>query len=410
MKTFFSQLKKEARHIKLTSGERENVRMALERAMQTPAPQKKETAPVKSPIKVTPSPFLVFLPRLMAPLAFVLILAVVGGSTAYAAESALPGDLLYPVKVGVNERIAVALTRTPEANAEAHARLAERRLEEAEALTARGSMTIETTSELEERFEAHAQIVEAVIQVLEERDAIAAADISARLESSIEAHSQILARLSEDNENAESREESGRFARALRERGERVASASRPATLAIMESSTMSSDEAGEDADTLAQTAERVAFAPAAKAFGDSNAIRFAENASTTLREIEAHFLQIKAQLKVSTSDDTDAQIERLRERIRALFQDTGVSPEENDAQKVFKDAVRLKTFLEAQKKFRNQILLPAPDDDETEDVEATEGSETMNESTQEERDETIGGEADIEVDATPSLDRVISL
>jgi len=414
MNTFFSQLKKEARHIKLTVDERKGVRTALERAMHASALQRKEAAPVESPIRVFPSPFFVFMPRLMAPLAFVLILVTALGSTAYAAEGALPGDLLYPVKVRVNERIAVALTRTPEANAETHVRLAERRLEEAEELTARGSMTAETTSELEERFEAHARTVEAVVQTLEERDAIAAADISARLESSIEAHSQILARLSQDNEDEESREESSKFARALRERGERAAAAPRPETLAMMESPTMSSDEAEEDADALAQTAERAAFAPAAKAFADSSAIRFAENASTTLREIEAHFLQIKAQLKVSTSDDTNAQIERLRERIRTLLLDANVSSRENDAQKVFKDAIRLKTFLEAQKKFRNQILLPAPDDEESEDGEMKGDIDEMenNEEKTDEvpRDEEEDDEKELKIDATHSLDRVLPL
>jgi len=56
---------------------------------------------------------------------------------AYAAESTLPGDALYPVKRGLEE-VRLALSATVEGDAELTASFADRRLAEIEGLTARG--------------------------------------------------------------------------------------------------------------------------------------------------------------------------------------------------------------------------------------------------------------------------------
>ena len=56
-----------------------------------------------------------------------LLVFVLGGGTAYAAQGALPGGLLYPVKVYVNESVAEALATSPEAKLSFHASRAEER-------------------------------------------------------------------------------------------------------------------------------------------------------------------------------------------------------------------------------------------------------------------------------------------
>lgn len=43
--------------------------------------------------------------------AAILVAALLGGGTSFAAQGTLPGDLLYPVKVGFNERITEAVDR-----------------------------------------------------------------------------------------------------------------------------------------------------------------------------------------------------------------------------------------------------------------------------------------------------------
>jgi hypothetical protein len=81
------------------------------------------------------------LPRPAARLAFAGALAVavlVGGLTSAAASgSSLPGDLFYPIKLGV-ERAQLAVTFDPAAQARLHAQFAQVRLGEAQRLVAAG--------------------------------------------------------------------------------------------------------------------------------------------------------------------------------------------------------------------------------------------------------------------------------
>jgi len=224
--SFFEQLKKETQHIRLSMREREGIRCALEEAMHRPA-QAGAHPLTRSPIRIIPSPFLFIAPRLMSSLAFVLILAVAGSGTAYAAEAAVPGDVLYPVKVRVNEPLRAALALSSEAKATWHAEAAERRMKEAEVLAARGTLTTDVKVELEENFDTHATEVEAIVEAFGDEDPVVAADISTRLGSSIAAHSAVIARLGERGEDEESRSESKNFVRTLKERGKRIASAER---------------------------------------------------------------------------------------------------------------------------------------------------------------------------------------
>ena len=217
MDNFFSQLKKEAQKIRLSDRERETMRLAILLGVESPER-------VKSPIRVFPSPYFFFVPRaLMQTFAFVLVLAVVGSTTAYAAEGAVPGDLLYQVKVSVNESVRAALAVSNESKANWHAEAAERRMKEAQVLSARGTLTAEINSELEENFEKHAAGIEDVVDLIEKKNPIIAADISARFNSSIEAHSSVIARLGEMAEDEDSRRESESLSRFLRGRGRKIA-------------------------------------------------------------------------------------------------------------------------------------------------------------------------------------------
>lgn len=81
-------------------------------------------------------------------LSLVLVLTV-GTGTSYAAEGALPGDALYPVKIHVNESVQGALALSDEAKVVWHAARVERRLAEAEALASEGRLTPAARVELE---------------------------------------------------------------------------------------------------------------------------------------------------------------------------------------------------------------------------------------------------------------------
>ncbi len=123
---------------------------------------------------------------LRATLAAVLIIVVTGGGVASAAEGAIPGDVLYPVKINVNEKIKTALAKTPQAKAKLHVELVNERLKEAEKLSVEGKLTATTTAELSDNFKLHADAVEASSTDQSEQN---------KLEVVLEAHQRILTRL-----------------------------------------------------------------------------------------------------------------------------------------------------------------------------------------------------------------------
>ena len=349
MNKFFSQLKKEAQAIRLSTREREVMLLALEKVMRP-------HAPLKSSIRIFPSPYIFFAPRLISSLAFVLILAVVGGSTAYAAEGAVPGDLLYPIKLNVNETVASAFAVSPEAKATVHARLAERRMQEAESLAARGTLTAEIKEELEANLEGHAQIIQDSVALVEEGDPVVAADISTRFESALSAHSAVIARLGGHAESRVSRYESENFARSLKERGERLARAD--GGISMKAERNASGDIA---LSTFARGSE--SGVTAAVVVRDSDAAfitRLENNASTTLDEAETGFAALKWSLDATTSARVQAQINKIRGLIETFRkQKANMSSEKDQIERAFKDAVTVKAFIEAQQKFQGHVLFP---------------------------------------------------
>lgn len=132
--------------------------------------------------------------RPMPVFAVVTVLVLVSGGTSLAAESALPGDFLYPVKVNLNEKVQGAVAISTESEAKLAARLAERRLEEAAELAARGGLTAEAQAEIESRLEGHiARFEKQAVKLAGEGKATTAAEISSSLEASLNAHGQVIA-------------------------------------------------------------------------------------------------------------------------------------------------------------------------------------------------------------------------
>jgi hypothetical protein len=62
------------------------------------------------------------------PLALLLLLLVGGGATGVVAEKSLPGDVLYPVKIHINENFESAIAFTAKSDAEVSVKQAARRL------------------------------------------------------------------------------------------------------------------------------------------------------------------------------------------------------------------------------------------------------------------------------------------
>jgi hypothetical protein len=151
MNEFFKNLKQEAQHLRLSKNEKQSMRVSLYEAMKQ-APADVQEVRVSRAVRST---YVWFSPRFALPVAVVLVMGL-GTGTAFAAQGALPGDMLYPVKINVNEAVEVALAGTPAQKATTEEHIAERRVAEAQTLAAQGRLDATTTQELEDNFDEHA--------------------------------------------------------------------------------------------------------------------------------------------------------------------------------------------------------------------------------------------------------------
>lgn len=115
-----------------------------------------------------------------------LFLFVVLGGFSVAAESSLPGNILYGLKVGVSEPLRGALAFTPESKVRVEAKLAERRLEEVTALSAAYDLEPRLKNTLISRAASQAEKFADKLTELEDRvDPALAVELSLRIESRI---------------------------------------------------------------------------------------------------------------------------------------------------------------------------------------------------------------------------------
>lgn len=133
---------------------------------------------------------------LLRPLpAFLAVALLVGSGVAYGAKGALPGDPLYPMKVNVSEPFQGMFYVSQEAKLTWETSLAATRLKEAEQLAMQGRLDASTQVQITSRVEAHTHRITTKVKELQEKndiDARIAANVSAELESSLQAHQQVL--------------------------------------------------------------------------------------------------------------------------------------------------------------------------------------------------------------------------
>ena len=214
MNNFFTELKNNARVTKLEPSEKQAMRVRLYNYLeQNPMVPFAAPTPVARPV---PSTFYFFSTRYMVPLAFILIIGL-GSGTAFAAQGALPGDTLYPVKINVNEAVQTALATSPTAKAEVQAQLATTRLEEAETLASTGKLDAPTTAVLASNFTAHAKAAQAATQTIESNDPATAAQLGADFTSTLAAHGAILAQIGSDSKSDATMQNSNTLALAVQQ-------------------------------------------------------------------------------------------------------------------------------------------------------------------------------------------------
>ncbi len=148
-------------------------------------------------------PLSVFKQKKFMPIIIALVL-VLGGGTTFAANGSLPGDILYPVKIHVNEGVESALAVSSETKAKVNLNQATRRLEEAEKLAFEGRLSASTQADIESKFTKKSVEATGIIDRLRASGSVdAAATLSSDFESSLRAHQRIIANLSLKDEGDE---------------------------------------------------------------------------------------------------------------------------------------------------------------------------------------------------------------
>jgi hypothetical protein len=98
---------------------------------------------------------------------FTLIAAILFVGAAFNANAALPGDVLYPIKLNVNEKVRTLVSIGDSANARAHVQAAESRLGEAGKLEVQNKLTAPVRTILEARLSEEIGMVRQYIAKLQ---------------------------------------------------------------------------------------------------------------------------------------------------------------------------------------------------------------------------------------------------
>lgn len=206
MNNQFDNLQNLKQDLRLTPEERASLRVSLLAAMRQEESVRTKNAsrqllPERSLLNRLFNPLLVTL-RSPMPIALVVIVIALatGSGVSLAAEQSLPGEALYSVKVTVNEKLQTAVAFSTQAKANLEAKLANRRLTEAEKLAVNTELGKEARVQVQDNFEKHTDRVQAHIEALALKGQVAtAAEVSSNLEGSLKAHENILSKLAEKN-------------------------------------------------------------------------------------------------------------------------------------------------------------------------------------------------------------------
>ncbi len=133
--------------------------------------------------------------HLAGALALALMVTTTTYSVTSAATEALPGDLLWPVKVHVNEGVKTVLTSGDEERVAWERERVELRLEEASSLAAQGRLDEKLQDVVSKQFVIQAEAVVRKVREIEERDPVLAAEASAELADTLDTHKAVLARM-----------------------------------------------------------------------------------------------------------------------------------------------------------------------------------------------------------------------
>jgi hypothetical protein len=123
---------------------------------------------------------------------FAVVLCGFAG-VSYAAEGALPGDSLYPVKIQVNEKVLAWVTPPGSATANLQIQLADERMKELQIVSAKGNLNAATQQQVETAFKQN--VTQAEIAIGEIHNPTLSSQLQTKLSVSVNDHATLLSGL-----------------------------------------------------------------------------------------------------------------------------------------------------------------------------------------------------------------------
>lgn len=195
MENKFNNLIKAIKSEKMTEEEKTSIRFRV------------ETFANNNPIKSSPSPYLKISPyfskfsfaNLGKTVGVALLLAIIGvGGLTYASASALPGDLLYSIKINIKEKIEEKLAFTMEEKNTVKYKKIETRFKEVETLIKENKITPEKRAIAEIGIATEKQNIENNLEVMNKEDPKVADLTKTNLEALIQTHQEKIDTLIEE--------------------------------------------------------------------------------------------------------------------------------------------------------------------------------------------------------------------
>ena len=372
------KLHNEAQHIRLSKAEKRVMYARIAEAMRGSGASRQ-----------VPGLYYFFAPQFAVPVAALLIV-VLGGGTAYAAQSSLPGDALYTIKTQVNEPFKEALAFSVEDKIKFHAEAAQTRIEEAEVLASEDRLDETSSLAIEVNFEKHLAKREALAQKLEEEKPGKAEVVLAHINSSITAHSDVLQELGRESSNKSTKEYSGVIATKARSFARAGVYSGAQPTLALAKSAPV---PAAEESDSIAMTmsvsvveenastthdveasssvkqetrqesrwgkgwgGERTpTLPPEAKA-----AAALEARAEASLKDLQKKVAEAKLMVDASTYKRLEARLDIIEDTVEEgseAFKEKEYTEASERFNEALDGSVTLSTFVAANKKFKKGIL-----------------------------------------------------
>jgi len=201
MKNLLKQLKKGSREVRLTADEKSVMRQSLAQfARKNPIMHTSRAN--SSRVVVSPYSFMRKARGWRMVSATVIGGILIGGTVSFAAEGALPGNVLYPVKTELNERVRSVAAVTPQAKAEWDVKLVERRLTEMKEVGLLETVPPETKEVARENVKKYTERAQKRIVELDDNDdEEGALEVAENLAQVLRTHETILLEDLDENED-----------------------------------------------------------------------------------------------------------------------------------------------------------------------------------------------------------------